>query len=61
MSPRTCFGGIFCLLKNWHGQWKINLIESVNLKWKDLPENWYDSDKESQIFVVKGDVGSRFP
>lgn len=23
-------------LKNWHRQWKINLIESTNKEWKDL-------------------------
>lgn len=23
-------------LKNWHRQWKINLIESLNKDWKDL-------------------------
>ena len=23
-------------LKNWHRQWKINLIEEVNKEWKDL-------------------------
>ena len=23
-------------LKNWHRQWKINLIESVNKDWEDL-------------------------
>lgn len=23
-------------LKNWHRQWKINLIESKNKEWKDL-------------------------
>ena len=23
-------------LKNWHREWKINLIESVNKEWKDL-------------------------
>ena len=23
-------------LKNWHRQWKINLIKSVNKDWKDL-------------------------
>jgi len=23
-------------LKNWHRQWKINLIESMNKEWKDL-------------------------
>jgi putative endonuclease len=23
-------------LKNWHRQWKMNLVESVNKEWKDL-------------------------
>jgi putative endonuclease len=23
-------------LKNWHRQWKINLIESINKEWRDL-------------------------
>ncbi|MCL2869222.1 GIY-YIG nuclease family protein [Candidatus Saccharibacteria bacterium] len=23
-------------LKNWHRDWKINLIESINPEWKDL-------------------------
>jgi len=23
-------------LKNWHRQWKINLVESKNKEWKDL-------------------------
>ncbi len=23
-------------LKNWHRQWKINLIDSTNKEWKDL-------------------------
>jgi len=23
-------------LKNWHRQWKINLIESMNARWSDL-------------------------
>lgn len=23
-------------LKNWHRQWKINLIESMNHEWEDL-------------------------
>ena len=27
-------------LKNWHRQWKINLIESFNPDWEDLSENW---------------------
>ena len=25
-------------LKNWHRQWKINLIESVNPTWRDLSQ-----------------------
>jgi putative endonuclease len=27
-------------LKNWHRQWKINLIESVNKEWKDLSDEF---------------------
>lgn len=27
-------------LKNWHRQWKINLIETMNPEWKDLSSNW---------------------
>jgi len=27
-------------LKNWHRQWKINLIESANKEWKDLLLNF---------------------
>jgi putative endonuclease len=27
-------------LKNWHRQWKINLIEEMNPEWKDLSEEW---------------------
>ena len=26
-------------LKNWHRDWKINLINSYNKDWKDLAEN----------------------
>ena len=26
-------------LKNWHRQWKINLIESINKEWKDLADD----------------------
>ena len=26
-------------LKNWHRQWKINLIEKTNPDWKDLSES----------------------
>ncbi len=27
-------------LKNWHRQWKINLIESVNRDWSDLSKEF---------------------
>ena len=33
-------------LKNWHRQWKINLIESVNMDWKDL-SNEFLGDAET--------------
>jgi len=29
-------------LKNWHRQWKIDLIEEENPDWIDLAEGWYD-------------------
>ena len=28
-------------LKNWHREWKINLIESINKEWNDLSEGWF--------------------
>ena len=27
-------------LKNWHRQWKIELIEKTNAEWRDLSEDW---------------------
>ena len=27
-------------LKNWHRQWKVNLIESLNKEWKDLSDKF---------------------
>ncbi|MCL4548061.1 MAG: GIY-YIG nuclease family protein [Bacteroidetes bacterium] len=35
-------------LKNWHRDWKINLIESVNKDWADLAKDWYDRDKDAE-------------
>jgi putative endonuclease len=32
-------------LKNWHRQWKINLIESINKEWRDLSEEWRDGSR----------------
>jgi len=34
-------------LKNWHRQWKINLIESVNKEWKDLSQVFLDAETSS--------------
>ncbi len=28
-------------LKNWHREWKVNLIENVNKEWKDLSEELF--------------------
>lgn len=44
-------------LKNWHRQWKINLIESVNKDWKDLYEDISDTYK-ILYSVIKGDAES---
>jgi len=32
-------------LKNWHREWKISLMESINPGWKDLSED-FNSDPE---------------
>ncbi len=29
-------------LKNWHRDWKINIINEQNPDWKDLSEEWDD-------------------
>jgi len=29
-------------LKNWHRQWKINLIKEYNSNWDDLAKDWYE-------------------
>ena len=34
-------------LKNWHRQWKINLIEAENPEWKDLLLNEGDPETSS--------------
>ena len=28
-------------LKDWHRQWKLDLIEEDNPEWNDLSKNWY--------------------
>jgi len=34
-------------LKNWHRQWKINLIEQDNPHWKDLTQDFEDPETSS--------------
>jgi putative endonuclease len=34
-------------LKNWHRNWKINLINKLNPKWKDLTETLLDAETSS--------------
>lgn len=29
-------------IKNWHRQWKINLINSMNPEWRDLSLDWFN-------------------
>ena len=37
-------------LKNWSREKKIALIESVNLNWKDLGEDWYEDPPRINYF-----------
>ena len=34
-------------LKNWHRQWKLNLIKENNPEFKDLSAEWFDGDPET--------------
>jgi putative endonuclease len=34
-------------LKNWHRQWKINLINGFNPEWKDLADTLLDAETSS--------------
>ena len=34
-------------LKNWHREWKINLINDSNPKWVDLSEDFLDPEMNS--------------
>jgi putative endonuclease len=33
-------------LKNWHRQWKINIIKKYNPSFKDLSEEWFEKKKK---------------
>ena len=37
-------------LKNWHKNWKWNLIKANNPDLHDLSDNWYDLDSEINMF-----------
>jgi putative endonuclease len=34
-------------LKNWHREWKLNLIKELNPEMRDLSENWNGKDPET--------------
>jgi putative endonuclease len=34
-------------LKNWHRNWKINLVKSVNPTFKDLSQSFFDAETSS--------------
>ena len=34
-------------LKNWHREWKLNLIKNINPEFCDLAEEWYNEDPET--------------
>lgn len=36
-------------LKNWHKEWKWNLIKSDNPELKDLSEEWHDQETLKQV------------
>jgi putative endonuclease len=36
-------------IKNWHREWKINLIESFNPEWKDFSNGIPDSEINSAL------------
>ncbi len=41
-------------LKNWHRQWKINLVKTINSEMLDLVKDWFEVDAiESAKFEKK--------
>jgi len=41
-------------LKNWHREWKINLIENQNSEFKDLSEEWFKNVPERDPEINSG-------
>lgn len=35
-------------IKNWRRQWKINQINSINPEWRDLSQDFLDSETSSE-------------
>jgi putative endonuclease len=35
-------------LKNWHREWKLNLIKNINPTLKDLSEDWSNGDPDPE-------------
>ncbi len=40
-------------LKNWHRDWKINLIESINEDWNDLSLEWFDEIDIKEFLISR--------
>ena len=40
-------------LKNWHRQWKINLVKKSNLHFKDLAKDWYSKKPSPRRINLK--------
>ena len=38
-------------LKNWHRDWKINLIKTTNPKMKNLAEDWFETNRHSNLVL----------
>ena len=36
-------------LKNWHREWKMNLIQQQNPKWLDLAADWFMSPETNEM------------
>ena len=35
-------------IKNWRRKWKLELVDSSNTRWSDLPDGWYGVEGDSE-------------
>ena len=42
-------------LKNWHRQWKLNLIKESNPHFDDFAKEWFDDFKDENLNTTSGD------